>query len=254
MSSLSAERESSFVPFLPGRMRILSGSALKLLAVVAMICDHVSIHLLRFSSAFVSPIFHRLPDLSVYSLLHGFGRIAFPIYAFLLVEGFFHTKSKSIYAKRLAIFALISEIPWNLEHSGSLFLLSSQNVFFTLLAGFLGICLADRIRKGQAGKAEPFALAALLVCSFFAGADYGAAGFGFILILYFLRTESFLQAIAGSSVLSAKWKGALAFLLINMYNGERGFIQSKFLKYLFYAIYPAHITVIWLIKRKLGFL
>lgn len=254
MKSTANSQDCCFKPFLPARMQVLSGSALKLLAVISMLCDHAAVHILRFYSSCTNPFFRCLPNLSVYSLMHGFGRIAFPIYAFLLVEGFIHTKCRNRYAVRLAAFAVISEIPWNLEHSGTVLMISSQNVFFTLLMGFIGLCLADNILNGKSKLTSMIALAALLFCSFFACADYGSAGFGFILILFFLRKDSFLQAVAGSSILTAKWKGFLAFIPINMYNGKRGFIKTRFLKYLFYAIYPVHITIIWIIKLKLGLL
>ena len=74
-------------------------------------------------------------------------------------------------------------------------------------------------------------------------------GFGFILLLYCFRNHKILQAVLGCCFLSSRWIGGLAFIPINLYNGKRGFIRGRFLKYAFYAAYPLHIFIIYLIKK-----
>ena len=75
------------------------------------------------------------------------GRLAFPIFAFFVAEGFYHTRSVGRYAARLALFALISEIPFNLMHSGRILDFDAQNIFFTLLIGLVTIYGVSYINK-----------------------------------------------------------------------------------------------------------
>ena len=224
--------------------RILSGSALKLLAVVSMLIDHLAVF-----------YWYSVPSLQVVwftighraftplVLMRLFGRLAFPLFAFLIVEGFVYTHSRKRYGLNLAIFALISEIPWNLVHTGGL-LYPGQNVFFTLLLGYLGLCAIERFKGGRLLGS----LLGLLVVSILLRADYGCSGYAFILLLYVLRDNKILQAIIGSCFLGSRWIAGLAFIPINMYNGKRGFIQGPIAKYAFYLFYPLHLLVIWLLR------
>lgn len=226
--------------------RILSGSALKLLAVVSMLIDHLAAFYWYNVPALQAVWFtigHRA--FTPLILMRIFGRIAFPLFAFLIVEGFVHTRSRKRYGLNLAIFALISEIPWNLIHTGTM-LYPGQNVFFTLLLGFLGLCAIEKYSGNK-----PYLLGSLLgllVVSIFLRADYGCSGYGFILLLYVLRENKILQAIIGSCVLGSRWIAGLAFIPINMYNGRRGFVQGPIAKYAFYLFYPLHLLVIWLLR------
>ena len=128
---------------IPEQYRFLSGSALKLIAAVTMIIDHVAVSFLYNSMIVLfSAGSYRL---TLYNLMRAIGRLSFPLFAFLLVEGFLHTHDKKRYGLRLAIFALLSELPWNLVHTGGLFY-GKQNVFFTLLTGYLALCAVERFR------------------------------------------------------------------------------------------------------------
>ena len=162
------------------------------------------------------------------------GRLAFPIFAFLIVEGFLRTRSRVRYGRNLLIFALLSELPWNLIHSGT-WHYPSQNVFFTLLLGYLGLCALEYFKDDS--RRLLASLLGLLVASVLMRADYGCSGYGFILLLYVLREKRILQAIIGSCVLGSRWIAGLAFIPINMYNGERGFVKGPVAKYLFYLLY-----------------
>ncbi|MBR4735299.1 MAG: conjugal transfer protein TraX [Bacteroidales bacterium] len=226
--------------------RILSGSALKLLAVVSMLIDHLAAFYWYNVPALQAVWFtigHRA--FTPLILMRIFGRIAFPLFAFLIVEGFVHTRSRKRYGLNLAFFALISEIPWNLIHTGTM-LYPGQNVFFTLLLGFLGLCAIEKYSGNK-----PYLLGSLLgllVVSIFLRADYGCSGYGFILLLYVLRDNKILQAIIGSCVLGSRWIAGLAFIPINMYNGKRGFVKGPVWKYAFYLFYPLHLLAIWLMR------
>lgn len=212
-----------------------------------MLVDHLAAFCWRELPAMQTVLFnigHRA--ITPYFFLRLVGRIAFPIFAFLIVEGFVHTRNRKRYGWNLAIFALISELPWNLVHTGT-WHYWGQNVFFTLLLGYLGLCALEAFRE-QKGKLLA-ALLGLLVGSIVLRADYGCSGYGFILLLYVLRENKILQAIIGSCVLGSRWIAGLAFIPINMYNGERGFVKGPVAKYAFYLFYPLHLLVIYLLIR-----
>lgn len=115
----------------------LSGSTLKWIAIVTMFIDHTAAALLgriyitgRGSEGL----------LTAYTLMRHIGRMGFPIFCFLLVEGFQRTRNRMRYAARLGLFALVSEIPFDLAFSGRVLEFSYQNVFFTLFLGLLLLC------------------------------------------------------------------------------------------------------------------
>ncbi len=227
-----------------GKWKILSGSALKLLAIVSMLVDHLAAFLWYdepwCADAWFS-IGHR--EMSAYALMRMFGRIAFPLFAFLIVEGFQHTRNRKRYGIQLLIFALISELPWNLVHGGQLFY-RGQNVLFTLLLGYLGLCALERFRDDK--KKLLASLLGLLVVSIVLRADYGCSGYGFILLLYVLRNQQLVRAIIGCCVLGSRWVAGTAFIPIALYNGKRGFVRGPVGKYFFYLFYPLHLLIIYL--------
>ena len=89
----------------------------------------------------------------------------------------------------------------------------------------------------------------MLVVAFLFHADYNGSGFAFIVLLYTMRRHLVMQVLAGCCMLPMKWMPGLAFIPISMYNGRRGFIHGSFAKYLFYAFYPVHLFVLWLLQR-----
>jgi hypothetical protein len=112
--------------------RVLSGSALKLIGMASMVIDHVAFIFL-YDNAECS---------TAYELMRMVGRISYPVFAFLLVEGYFHTNDFGRYAMRLLTFAIISEIPWQLiNHDGT------HNVLFTLLAGLFVLYLIEHWKQ-----------------------------------------------------------------------------------------------------------
>ena len=234
---------------IPEKYRFISNSGLKCIALVTMLTDHyASAFLQNDQTVFLSLFGHKL---TVYTLLRIIGRLAFPIYAFLIVEGLRYTRNRKAYAIRLLVFAIISEIPWNLLHTGS-FLYQRQNVFFTLLLGYLGLWVIDSIKNGEKRLKKIGILFALFLISVILRADYGCTGFGFILLLGLLDNHPVYRAVVGSCFLSSTWQAGLAFIPIAFYNGQRGFIRNKFLKLLFYVIYPLHMIILFLIKKSAG--
>ncbi len=227
-------------PIFPDHAKRLSGSALKVIAVVSMIIDHCAVLLVpRDKTVFSS-------GLTWYELMRFIGRMAFPIFCFLLIEGFRHTSDVRKYALRLLFWACLTEIPWYLLRIGQI-TPSRHNVLFTLLFGLIALICIERWKEDALKSVLPVVL--LLVAAFFFKADYGALGVLFILILYRITDYPLLQILAGIAFLPDSWRTVPAFIPINLYNGERGFIRGRTLQTLFYAIYPAHLLLIWLILR-----
>ncbi len=248
----------------------ITGSTLKIIAVVTMIIDHIGASVLwmllkerriLYAVSGLDTIFSLTgSDRTLALLWWGMrivvGRIAFPVFCFLLVEGFLHTKNAAKYTGRLFLFALISEIPFDLMLFENVYAPDYQNVFFTLLAGFLcmqGMSLVDRksVENGRFHSFFSVFLKILIVvlgmsAGYFLKTDYGASGVAFILLLYFFRGQKKRQIAAGcvgSILLLEEWAAPLAFLFIAFYKGKRGLK----LKYLFYVIYPLHLFLLYLI-------
>ncbi len=231
------------------RYRVLSGSTLKVMAMASMLIDHIGCFIMPLYETPFQPYFTvGSKDVSLYFIFRLIGRLAFPIFAFLLVEGFMHTHNHKRYVLNLFVFALLSEIPWNLVHDNTL-LFPSQNVLFTLTLGLLGLEALTRWQHDR--KRQTLSLLLLFVLSIVMRADYGCAGFSFILLLYILRGRPLLQCIIGSSLLPRRWLTAWTFIPLAMYDGRRGFIQGRWGKYLFYAFYPTHLLILYLVRLHL---
>ena len=233
----------------PRQLQILSGSSLKLLAVVFMFIDHLGAIILRHyppANQVVLKLFQN--NYSIYMISRGVGRLAFPIFCFLLVEGFRHTHDRLKYARNLLIFALISEIPWNYAAGRSL-RYGKQNVYFTLLIGFVTMYLLQKAKDSY--LLQTIIVFGMLFVSVRFNADYSYRGYIFIMIMYYLQDRRPAQALIGSCWLKYEWAAGFAFIPINMYNGKRGFVQSRILKYSFYAFYPVHLALLALLRWHL---
>ncbi len=228
----------------PERCRFLSGSGLKLLAIVAMLVDHSAICFSPLLGDYLFTLFGI--RFTPYVLLRGFGRIAFPIFCFLLAEGFRYTHSRLRYGLSLLIFALLSELPYDLFNRGS-FGYVYQNVFFTLLLGFLGLWALVALRDRPA--LMTLSLIALGILSWKLNADYGWKGFLLILLTYLLAEHPMVQLFSGITLLGWPAGVALAYPFMNFYNGKRGFVRNTGMKYFFYFFYPVHLTILWLLHR-----
>lgn len=175
------------------------------------------------------------------------GRIAFPIFCFLIVEGFFHTHDVRRYMGRLGVFALISEIPYDLAFRGVPLEYAHQNVFFTLLIGIGMMVLLERNREWPV-KAVILLLAmwlAVLIRS-----DYNFRGVLLIFVFYIFHESRWLAVTAGGfwnflyQGVIQKY-GVLSVLPLALYNGERG----RKMKYFFYIFYPVHLLLLYGISR-----
>lgn len=222
---------------IPDKFRFLSGSMIKLIAVITMLIDHTACYFFTRGE---------MP----YTLMRGIGRIAFPIFAFLLAEGFIYTRNRLKYGTGLLICAVLSELPFNLVHTGTVFYYEGQNVFFTLFFGFLGMCVITYIKKYP--LLQIACLIALGVAAALLNTDYKVVGVAFILLMFALRENELVRPFA-VFMLGNSWWALGAFVPISFYNGKRGFIKGPVLKYAFYAFYPVHLFVMYLIKYRVFF-
>lgn len=228
---------------------VLSGSTLKWIAIVTMLIDHIGAVL--FENGFIKAYNQQLSGAFSYSVTHAvwyadiwmrrIGRVAFPIFCFLLVEGFFHTSNRKKYALRLGIFALVSEVPFDLAFRSSILEFTYQNVMVTLFIGFLTIWAMEVLRrKNPAWMAVAAGLGVLT--GYLARSDYGWKGIILILIFYLFYYQPVEKTIAGCLALLWEAPACFAFLSINLYNHQRG--RGDSFKYFFYWFYPVHILVL----------
>lgn len=319
----------------------ISGSTVKIIAVAAMLIDHVAAALLTrmlivnglleiSESGDLNQVIQWLAENA--GLYYGMmamrlvGRLGFPIFCFLLVEGFQKTGNVKKYALRLGLFALISEIPFDLAVSGKVLEFGYQNVYFTLFIGILTLCAFDFFSRHDFGKALRIVLTAagilllpvygtLAVCSVLGSfglqtsgqeariilsaviyavllivmlavygvyrsrkgadrawrmcadmaaltvamavadilsTDYSGMGVLTIAVMYLFRKRKVISMLSGCIVLTimsvSEVPAGFALIPIALYNGKRGLK----LKYFFYAFYPVHLLIIWLIAAAMG--
>ncbi len=220
---------------------------LKLIAIITMLIDHVGLGV-------VGRLMMTNPGLyDCYRIMRGVGRIAFPIFVFLLVEGLHNTRNIKKYALRLGIFALISEIPFDLAFHAKILEFTYQNVFFTLFMGLLVIWVMDNAVRVVENKVFRILL---MTAAFVTGAvaaellrtDYGAMGILCIAVIYLFSRNRRLQLIAGCIAFLWEAEALFAFIPIAFYNGRRGWK----LKYIFYVFYPLHLFLIYLVCLAMG--
>lgn len=218
----------------------MSSFTLRLTALALMCVDHAGLALFPAAPAF-----------------RWVGRLAFPIYCFLLSEGYAHTRDLRAYFRRLLLFALLSEIPFDLLIFGRLASPAEQNAMFSLLLGLLAIVAVDKLR------ARPLPLGAalltLLMASMLLSVSYGwlgpslclcfhllrgrRAGFAGAAALLLLYTQSLLLSGVSRSWALASLFALAALPLLALYNGRRG-PKAPILTFLFYAAYPLHLLAL----------
>lgn len=234
----------------------LSGSTLKWIAIVTMLIDHIGIvvlvrMLLYYQYAqdlITSPRSYQMVY-CVMEIMRAVGRLAFPIFCFLLVEGFQKTHNEYKYALRMGIFALLTEIPFDLALAGKVVHLGYQNVMVTLLIGILTMWGCSQLEK-KFSERKSIVYIGCGVCvgmglclAHILRTDYGAKGILCIMVLYFFRTNKLWQSVAGAISLIWEAEAMISFFFIYLYNGQRG----KQMKYFFYLFYPVHLLVLYLV-------
>lgn len=230
----------------------LSGSTLKIIAIIAMFLDHFAASILFYGvlapAAPISEGTELWTVYQIYEVLRTIGRIAFPIFCFLLVEGFVHTSNRKKYAFRLLLFACLSEVPFDLAVFNTWFTLEHQNVFFTLFLGFLTIWAMEYFQPQKESLRMPIQFMILVIGSLAAlllATDYDYKGIVLIVVLYLLRSQPVLRTVCACICLLWEPAACFAFIPIHMYNGKRGLS----LKYVFYFFYPVHLLIFGLILQ-----
>ncbi len=240
----------------------ITGNGLKLIAMITMLIDHLAYGL--YQKAATAHDWAAPYSWDFYSAMRIVGRMAFPLYCFLLVEGFFHTRDFRKYGIRLLILATISEFPFDFAVNFRNSYFEYNNVIFTLLIGLLTIGTIDYIRRGNVKWLDQGWKATLgLICVFLLGCimayvmhtDYDYTGVSAIVAMYYLygtdRPHRVLAFTAGVMVLfigsSSTEAAALLMLLpIAFYDGNRG-SSSPVIRHTFNLFYPIHLLVIGLI-------
>lgn len=227
------------------RLKIFNSFHLKLIAVITMTIDHIGAVL--------------MPQ---YGFLRIIGRIAFPIYCFMLVNGFFYTKNIRKYIGRMLIFAVISELFFDWAIFGKIYVKSYQNIYFTLLTGLIMLECIEFIRKHQFNELKLISyvlegIIVILACgvAIFIRSDYEFYGILMIYWFYALRFNKVLmglfEAYTNMELIGGvQGFAVLALIPIYMYNGKKDYNKSK---WLFYAYYPLHLLIIGLIRQILFF-
>lgn len=237
------------------RFRILDGFTLKWIAIVSMVIDHFGSIIMdgvlapyRVDGAIYftadMPWFIRSAPL-IKMVCEALGSIAFPIFCFLLVEGFLHTQNRLRYGLRMGLFALISEIPFNLAHSQTVWHPSLQNVMFTLCIGILtpyAIAWAQERLSASRATSILSVIGITLAgagLAFLVRGEYVFLGIACIVLLYMLRSNRYLQLAGFAPLLIVSPWILLAVPPVAAYNGQRGHGSQ----YFFYVFYPAHFLV-----------
>ena len=222
------------------KLLALSGSSLKVIAVVSMVIDHCAYFLMK-------------SDTMQYEVMRCVGRIAFPVFAFLIVEGFLHTRNRMRYLLTLLCFAVVSEVPWYLLNGND----GTHNVLFTLALGVTTLMFLDKLLKHNRALSISIVLA-MAYLAYSLGVDYDWRGMLMMAIFIIFKSKgasrfpfSRLLPLAFTFPLMMHYGivGAiLACTVLFMYDGSRGFIQGSVAKYGFYAIYPVHLLLIWFVR------
>ena len=235
----------------------LTANMLRTIAVLLMLSDHIWATAMSFGN-----------------WMTYIGRLAFPIFAFQIAEGFVHTSNFKKYALRLLGFAIVTEIPFNFFYSSRWFNPYHQNVLFTLLLGLLAIKVIDGLKKDRSGKnigLSALYLFLILIASVIGFVDYGHLGMLTVVMFYLIRDFPFawLGQLVGMILINITFfeglvfpveffgktfeipsQGFAVFALIPiwLYGRKKG-RSSKIIQYGFYAFYPVHMLVLYLIKH-----
>ena len=219
------------------KIQCIDGTVLKLIAMIAMVFDHVG------DNFFPEQVWMRI-----------IGRLAMPLFAFCVSEGFRCTRDRKKYLLRLGIFALVSELPFDLLTAGRLEL-GHQNVMLSFFLAVLALSSYDAVRakiKSRWGIVlGVLAVIAIGAVDQIVGGDYGFFAVGLVFVFYVSRGlgRAGQAGCAALFELALRNKGIYLFcvlssLILLLYNGKKG----RGLKWLFYAFYPGHMLLLWLLK------
>lgn len=272
MEATTSQKETVLENIWDTKSGTFSADMLKLTAMITMLIDHIGAGILEYLIIQV-PLSEKTNEIliTIDQVLRLIGRISFPLYCFLLVQGFFHTKSRLKYAGNLLLFALLSEYPFDFIFSGGLDF-SSSNVLFTLLIGLLTMWGIEK--AGSKIFLQVLISAIGIFTATILHTDYSWMGILLILSLYFLRDNRFWQCtislilffsalvFRSAGYYHSIWRSALrqlsseytlifSFWMMYRYNGRRYLKRGK---YLFYSFYPVHLLLLGIILKLILFI
>ena len=214
----------------------MSRTQLKMLAIVTMLIDHTG------------AIF--FPNIAILRMI---GRLSFPIFAFMISEGLIHTSNIKAYLSRLFVFALISEVPYDLAFHRVLYYPQEQNVFFTLFLGLAAISFLHTYLAKNSVLSIALAGAAALLAEVL-HTDYG--WFGVVTVIIFWGFHKYqTKGVFAFSALNTGYAlvqstlqvyAAAASIPILLFNGKKGNLNWK---YFFYAFYPVHLLLLYFVYK-----
>ena len=225
----------------------MSSFALHIIAMIFMLCDHMWATILD------------------YEWLTCIGRIAFPIFAFLITEGYIHTSNINKYIKRMVIFAIITEIPFNLMVSASPIYPFHQNVLWTFVISLLTLKYLNFDNTKNIFKSILIIILAIIIATI-TMCDYFGAGVMMVVGFYIFRKSKLLQLLMMIYVNMILIKGysypidiagytyyfpqqgfaILSLIFIWLYNGKQGY-HAKWFKIFCYAFYPLHMLILYIL-------
>lgn len=229
------------------KFQFFSGAQLKYLAFISMLIDHVN-------NAIVTPMLDGGGFLlylsNIFSIL---GRIAFPIFIFFIVEGFFKTSNRKKYLITLLIFGVISEVPFDMFTSKTFFDPHWNNIMFTLALCLITIWIIDSIKNKLDNKVLWYVISIIIVILFGFLAmqlslDYDYHAIVVAYLFYIFYDKPILGAGLGYLSIIKELYSFLGFGMTLTYNGERG-RQYKWLNYFFY---PVHILILGILRFYLN--
>lgn len=232
------------------KFQCLSGASLKLIAIISMLVDHTNKALIYPYLTSADGFLATLSDL--FDII---GRIAFPLFCFMLIEGFFKTRSRIKYLRNLLVFGVISEVPFDMCTTASFYDINWNNIMFTLSLVLVTVWIIDILKEKMRNKPKAlwYIISFLIVgiaciVSMALSLDYEHHA---ILIGYFFYifhdTPLFAIPFGYASMYTQPW-ALLGFGLTLSYNGERG-KQNKMFNYWFY---PLHLLILGVLRLCLG--
>lgn len=236
----------------------MSSFTLKIIAIATMLIDHIG-----FLGESILGVNH--PAAIVFRIMRCVGRISMPLFIFMIAEGCTHTRDIKKYMRSLFIFAIISEIPFDIFVNSAhqitqnsppkLYTFGMQNVFFTLLIGVIAVFLYQKILTTKLKWLAFLPVIPLMLLAEVMNTDYGWIGVLGIFIVYIMPNK-YLKLLALTAVITASILGkpiemAVGFvsvLLVLLYNGKRGYN----IKWFFYWFYPIHISCLSMLVTFYG--
>lgn len=223
---------------------VFGRTSLKLLAAAAMLSDHIA------CVFFEEGDMHRLGAWSaqnyLYLILRIAGRISFPIFCYVLAQGFLTTRNVKKYLLRLSVFALLSEIPFDLAFSGKVTDMRQQNVLFTMLIGLLVLCGMQHLKEAYMQQRVAVVLIGCAAAVLFR-TDYSWFGVALPAVLYVFRTEA-RKGMCWAALLMCVEGGMECFAVLALpfcfrYSPQKE--EYRLPKYFFYIFYPLHLVLLW---------